>query len=147
MKYLFTLLSCVLTSVILSLAISRLSTVHRGGRQRNLFGWILFELRRDDALRQRSEEIKQCHKIKDDAAAQLIAGRLTIREAMEVFASADELVDDGNNDLAGCHYPLPRTPTERYHEILGWTRSALDREPELAEQVVGRLEQEFRRER
>jgi hypothetical protein len=145
MKYLFTLFMCVLTSVVLTSALSRLSAVQRGGRQRGLLGWILYELRRGDALRQRNEEIQQSRNMKDAAVAALVSGRLTLSEALEQFASADELVEDGNNDLVGCSRRLPHTEEERCREIIDWARIVLFNDPRRAEQVIERIECELGR--
>lgn len=143
MKYLPTVLLSLLAALLLCLSASRISALRSRGRQRGLLGWLLFEIRREGALRQRFEELRQCHQIKKNAAAGLIDERLTLHDAIEQFEMANELMQDGNDELVGSRRPIPQTERELGRDVLGWTRALSSRDPERAEQVVQQLEQQF----
>src|SRR5262245_49235648 len=70
----------------------------RFGKQSDL-SQLLFESRRGEALRVRSDMVTHNIAVKRAIVAEIVAGRLTLREAAVHFQEANYLVENNDRDL------------------------------------------------
>src|SRR5262249_25669114 len=68
------------------------------GKQSDL-SQLLFESRRSEAIRLRDEMVLYNHEVKRTIVADIIAGRLSLREAAVRFQEANSLVENNDPDL------------------------------------------------
>jgi hypothetical protein len=104
---------------------------------------FLLELSRRETLEQHDEVIQRVSAGKHQVTAEVLAGRLTLREAAERFRQLDALLDDRAGEARGLA-PRARTEEERCRYVLHWVASAGPEEPARAASVVARLEEEYR---
>ena len=109
---------------------------------RSLARWLLFEIRRSEALEQRAAEISRSLETKKHIIGDLIAKRLTLREAVEEFRQADELIENNSSGLIA-PYRTANTEDDRYRQVIAWARTELCNDPQQAEEVTQRLEKEW----
>lgn len=109
----------------------------------NLARWLLREARRSEALWRRKREMAEAMAVKKAIAQELVAGRLTLREAAEQFREADAMVENDPEGLVA-PYLVPETKLGLYQQVRTWTETVLTENytPQKAEQVRHRLEQE-----
>ena len=100
-----------------------------------------WEMRRSEALNQRSAELLRSLEIKKVVVEDLLADRLTLREAAEEFRQADELIETNSGGLVAT-YLKAKTEDELYRQLIAWTRTELSEDPWRAEEVLQRLEKE-----
>jgi hypothetical protein len=99
---------------------------------------LLREGYRDEALEQRLVVVRQVSAGKREVTAEVLAGRLTLREAAERFRQLNALLDNGTAPRAG-------TEEERCLYVIYWAQGELPEQPGGAA-VLARLEEQYRRE-
>jgi len=104
---------------------------------------LLQESQREAALVRRTEAAWRCTQGKQRIAAEVIAGRVSLREAADRFRELNTLLDDGNDDLLGT-YQRPAGEEGLCRNVIVWVRGEVRRDPARAPQVLSRLEKEFR---
>src|SRR5690242_11265014 len=72
---------------------------------------LLFETRRTDALLQRREAVAEGLALKRTVVAEVLAGRLTLREAARRFADVNDQIDCDDSELVA-NYLKPTTQEE-----------------------------------
>jgi hypothetical protein len=102
---------------------------------------IVREVQRGEELDPSIEAARRRHEAKYDLAAALVAGRLSLREAADNYRLLEEAAPDYLPDV------LPPSADERElcEHLLGWVWAVLAQDPRGAEEVLDRLEAEFRR--
>jgi hypothetical protein len=114
----------------------------RFGKQSDL-SQLLFEWRRSEALRYRSEMVFHNIGVKDPIVADLVAGRLTLREAAVRFQEANHLVENNDPDLLP-DFQIPATEQGVYRQVLGWVQTEVSSLPaEQAKRILTPLEKEY----
>src|SRR5215469_7166509 len=122
MKYASHLLLLAAVAVVVSMGVSHLIASRGKADGRNLARRLLFEMRRSAALDQRSVEVLRSLEIKKVAISDLIAERLTLREAFGEFRQANELIENNAGGLVAT-YRMAQTEDELYQQVLAWTRA------------------------
>ena len=79
---------------------------------------LLFESRRLEALRYRTEMVLQNLEVKRAIVAEIVAGRLTLREAAIRFQEANHEVENNDPDLLP-DFQMPATEEGVYQQVLG----------------------------
>ena len=98
----------------------------------------------DEALDQRLAACQRLMGGKARTAAELIAGRVTLRQAAERFRELNTLVDDGHDDLIG-PYQVVSGEEALWRNVLVWVQAELrQRRDPAAPEVLGRLRAEYR---
>jgi hypothetical protein len=114
----------------------------RFGKQSDL-SQLLFESRRSEALRLRSEMVTHNIETKRVIVAEIVAGRLTLHEASVRFQEANYLVENNDRDLLP-DYQIPATEEGVYQQVLAWTQGEVSSlPPEQAERILAPLEKEY----
>jgi hypothetical protein len=140
MKYLFTLLVCVLGALLISVGVSQ--AFDHDSRGRNFVQWFLAEINRMEALKQRGELMNRLWDMKTTAVEEYIADRATLQEVMERFEEAEDLMADDSTGVVA-PYHRPQTTEQKCRQIIGWVEDELRNDPEKARKVVERLKQEL----
>ncbi len=138
MKYLPHLLLTVVVALAAFVSVSYLIVSDDYGKGRSLARWLLFEMRRSEALQHRLVEISHAMKIKRAVIDDLLAKRLTLPEAVEAFRQADELIDEDSRGLIA-PYHTARTDAEVRRQVLAWTASQLGEDPRQIGKILQRL--------
>lgn len=110
--------------VALYQGVSHLFASAADGEGINLARGFLLEIRRSEALDLRANEIAQSMEVKTQIIDDLIAARLTLREAGEKFHDAATIVEPNREGLVPS-YRIPDTQQERCRQVLSWTKSRL----------------------
>jgi len=114
----------------------------RFGKESSL-SQLLFELRRSEALRSRSEMVTPNLEVMNAIVAEIVAGRLTLREAAARFQEANYLVENNDRDLLP-GYQIPATEQGVYQQVLAWVRPEVSSLPaEQAKRILTPLEKEY----
>jgi hypothetical protein len=142
MKYMPHLLLTVVMSALLFVGVSHVFASDVNGRGEGLAHWILFEMRRSEALQQRLEEIARSLEIKKAVIDDLIAERLTFREATKAFRQADESISKNPDGLVAPYHTV-QTEEEVRRQVIAWTTSELADSPWQTEEFTQRLEEEL----
>jgi hypothetical protein len=147
MHYYARLCSCLLGGVFLSVGLIQALGWWFGQESSmlRLVRSLVFEAHRSEALLQRKDVIEESLSLKRAIVDEILAGRLTLREAALRFAEANEMID--NNDDPGfvAEYRLPTTQEGVCIQVLGWVRNGVcHMPPREAERILTPLENEFR---
>jgi hypothetical protein len=142
MKHLFTLFMCVTVSLAVLVGVSRAFGYDRGFRGRNLAEWILFEMRRNEALQHRKALMNRMWEMKTSAIDEFIANGTTVQHVIEQFEEAEELLQDDNEGVVP-PYQRTQTKARMCRQLVGWVQDELKDDPEKAQQVVRRLKEEL----
>jgi hypothetical protein len=142
MKHVSRLLLTISALAILGIGMTQGFASRDPRARQNLARRFLLEMRRAEALEYRANEMSQSLEVKKAVIEDLVAERLTLREAAEQFRRADQPIE---NDPAGlvAPYHAPETEQGRYQQVITWAKVELSDDPEQAEQVIPRLEQEM----
>lgn len=89
---------------------------------------LVFEARRSQALSARTEMVERSLDIKRGIIAQLIAGRVDLREAIDQFAKANEMIGNGDRELIA-RYQLPTDLEGVARQLLSWTYNEIESLP------------------
>lgn len=129
---------------VLYLGVSRVLALGADGEIHELARWVLFEMRRSDALQQRRQEMTEAMQLKKVITEEYIAGRLRLQEAAKQFRAADAIVQHDSEGLVAA-YLMPETEHGLCMQVQVWTEIALsDGYSSLeAEEVRCRLEEEL----
>jgi hypothetical protein len=105
----------------------------------------LFSLGRlEEALDQRRAACQRLTSSKARTAAELIAGRVTLRQAAERFRELNAMVDDGNDDAVGA-YRVESGEEALWRNVLVWVQATLRQSGDpAAPEVLRRLWAEYR---
>jgi hypothetical protein len=104
---------------------------------------LLFEARRTEALLQRVEAIEENRGLKNAVVDELLAGRMTLREAARRFADANERIDRDDPELV-VEYLKPTTQEGVYRQVIGWVENVVSQQsPEQMAKALEPLENEF----
>jgi hypothetical protein len=141
MKYVSHLLLLAAVAVVMGVGMSRLISLGAKSGKGNLAQWILFELRRSQALEQRAAEIFRAMEVKKGIIGDLISKRVTLRDAVEGFRQADELIENHPDGLVAT-YRTAKSDSELVRQVFAWTRTMLSEKPSKTEKVMQRLEKE-----
>jgi hypothetical protein len=100
---------------------------------------------REGALEQRLESCRCLTAGKTRTAAELIAGRVTLRQAAERFRELNALVEDGNDEVVG-RYLLVQGEEALFRNVLRWAEVELHQRGDEATKakVLSRLKEEYR---
>jgi hypothetical protein len=100
---------------------------------------------REEALEQRLETWRSLTAGKTRTAAELIAGRVTLRQAAERFRELNALLDDGNDEVVG-PYRMGSGEEALWQNVLVWVRAELYKRADKATEakVLARLKEEYR---
>ena len=113
----------------------------RFGKESDL-SLLLFESRRSEALRLRSEMVTRNIEIKHAIVAEIVVGHLTLGEAAVRFQDANYLVENNDRDLLP-DYQRPATEEGVYQQVLAWMRAEVSSLPaEQAKRILTPLEKE-----
>ncbi|HEY7315436.1 MAG TPA: hypothetical protein VH643_39265 [Gemmataceae bacterium] len=142
MKHVSRLLLTVFVLTILGVGMMRVlaSRDQHGGQ--SLAHWYLLEIRRSAALDSRASEMSQSLEVKKAVIADLLAKRVSLREAAEQFREADQQIDNDGVGLVA-PYRMPESEAGLYRQVIAWTKAELSDDPKQTEQIIPRLEQEM----
>jgi hypothetical protein len=142
MKFLSRMLLYALVIAMVSAGLSEI--LARGQSEgESLVHRFLFEFRRSEALTQRTEEVAQSIEIKRAVIDDLIADRVTLREATEQFRSANELIENDSEGMVAT-YRGPRTEKGLWRQVLAWVEMELSmRHDPQAEEITCRIKDEM----
>jgi hypothetical protein len=146
MRFFVRVCVCVVAAIVLLVGLSSLagSWLGNGSNGIQLGRWIVFESRRSEALQHRSEAVARGAEVKKAIIADLLAGRLTLREAAAQFDEANQLVENEPGSMVASY----RTPTSEEglcRQVLAWVRNEVaNLPPEKAERFLSPLEKEFK---
>jgi hypothetical protein len=101
------------------------------------------EARREEALGRRGAASQRVLEAKHQAVNELLAGRITLREAAERFGELNALVRDDNDALIGA-FPVACGEEALCRNVLSWAEAECRHRPGLAP-ALARLEEEYRR--
>jgi hypothetical protein len=107
---------------------------------RSLARWLLLEIRRSAALDYRASEMSQVLEVKKAVVDDLVAERVSLREAAEQFRQANQWIENDGTGLVVPYYP-PESEEGLYQQVIAWAKQQLSDDPKQAEQVIPRLEQ------
>jgi hypothetical protein len=102
---------------------------------------LVREVQREEALDQRTEAAGRCMRGKLRIVAEVLAGRMSLRDAADGFGELNTLLDDGNDDVLGA-YPRAASEEELCRNVIAWVRAEVRRNPAAPAGVLGRLERE-----
>jgi hypothetical protein len=106
--------------------------------------WLVRETRRSQAFQTRIEMVARSTSVKRDVIAQVIAGRLRLRQAIIHFRDANELVENNDPDLVP-RYWCSTDPEELGRQVLAWTRNTVVcLLPEKHQRLLSDLECEYK---
>jgi hypothetical protein len=142
MKYIARLLLAVSAVAFVSIIVAHLFASRDRHEGQSLARWLLVEMRRSEALEYRATEMSQSQQVKKAVVGDLVAERLTLREAAEQFRQADQLIETDPTGLVAA-YHTPETEEQLYRQVIAWAKIQLRNDREQAQQVIPRLEQEM----
>lgn len=104
---------------------------------------LVFEARRAQALTARTEIVGRSMAIKRGIVAQLIAGRVNLREAIDQFANANDMIENGDRELIA-KYQLPTDLDGVTRQLLSWTYNEIESLPPYkAQRRLAEIEREY----
>ena len=128
-------------AVVLFVGLFSLVTLRFG--EQSVLSKLLFESRRSEALRLRSEMVVHNIEVKRTIVADIVAGHLTLREAAVRFQEANHEVENNDPDLLP-GYPIPATEEGVYQQVLDFVRAEVSTLPaEQAKRILATLEKEY----
>jgi hypothetical protein len=147
LKILTRLLLIVFVFAALYAGMSRAIAASADEEGRSLARWFILEARRSEALRQRAAEMAQALEIKKAIAEDVVAGRLTLRDAAKQFRAAGAIVQADREGLVAAYY-LPDTYEGVCRQVVAWAQTVIrERHPASeAEPILHRLEKEMDKE-
>jgi hypothetical protein len=108
------------------------------------FRQIVHEARRKESLRSYGEIITRSREMKRDITAQLIAGRLSFRQAIAEFQRAIELVENVELDKIAARRS-PTDPQRAGRQVFLWARAMVATLPsEKAKRLLSDFESEYK---
>jgi hypothetical protein len=112
------------------------------GPAHDLIRVLLREWRRDEVLERRQRLLELSKKAKSGVVAEVIAGRVTLAEAVRSFRDINNAREDDGGDILG---PLQRPATEEgvYLSVLSWVEAELRGHPRAAT-ILAPLKEEYR---
>lgn len=132
---------------ILYLGVSHVLALESEGEIHHLARWIFTEMRRSEALQQRRLEQTESETLKKAVIEDYLGARLTLREAVQQFREADELVQDRSESLVA-PYIAPESEQDTCLQVKVWMDMALkdnNYPAEKATEIQRRFEDEMDR--
>lgn len=142
MRSLVRLSLLVVVGLLLCFGVSHTIASSEGSERRNAASWLLEEVRRAEALQNCSRIIARAQEAKHTVINDLLAKKLTAREAVEQFAAEDESLAKEASGLP-MPYRGPRSEEEVREQLLGWVKNELVDNPQQAEKVIRQVEEEL----
>lgn len=145
MRWFVRMIGCLTTIILLSVGLNTFAGRWLGteGGALQLGRWLVFETRRAEALRHRSEMIAHAWEVKRDLIDEVVVGRMSLRQAILQFKQANNLVDNSNPGLVAPYY-TPSDPESLGNQVLAWARNELAGwPPHKGERILMTLELEF----
>jgi hypothetical protein len=139
------LIVCAAAAMVLSALMFHVADSWFGGDSSVLAvcRWFVLELQRAESLQAREEMVSRSRSAKRDVIDQLLAGRMSFRQAVVQFQKANELV--GNLDLVPI--PMNRTLTDLQGagwQVLIWARNSVASwPPGKAQRLLADFEHEY----
>jgi hypothetical protein len=104
---------------------------------------LMLESRRSQALRYRMEMVAHSIAVKRAIVAEIVAGRMTLHEAVARFEEANQTIENNDSDLLP-DYHRPTTEKGVYQQVLSWMQFEVAHLPaERAERILTPLEKEY----
>lgn len=132
----------VFVGLVLCFGVSHTVASSESSEGRKAASWFLQEVRRAEALENCSRIITRAQQTKHTVISDLLAKKLTAREAVEQFAAEDESLAKESSGLP-MSYRGPLTEEEVCHQVLEWVKNELGDNPRQAEEVVRQVEEEL----
>lgn len=105
---------------------------------------LVFETRRSQALDERAEMVTRSMDVKRGIIDQLLAGRLPLREAIDQFGKANEMIENDTRLVATYQLPADREGVGR--QVLAWACHTIDSWPyDKAQRRLAELESEYQK--
>jgi len=148
MKFVFKVCSILGIALGATWAVGYLADFSRGGSWQSdssvidLLVCYTEDLQVSDALDEELQAWQHCAEVKRNTCNELIAGKITLREAATRFALAQIAVGE-DRQVKWTTYPGDNDQERRSLEVLAWVRSLLAGQPDIADSVQLRLEAEF----
>lgn len=139
------LLVCMAMALMLSAALFSMAGSWFGEKANllRLGREVLFEMRRSQALSERSEIVFNSMVMKRDIIVRLLAGRLNLREAICQFQEANERIENADLHLVP-EFHKPTDPQGVGRQVLAWVRSEVTTwPPDRDKRIVQSMEKEF----
>lgn len=147
MRFYTRILVCVAAAVLLSAVLFHFAVSCFDGETSvlRLGRLLLHETRRSQAMDARAESVLRSMDLKRDIIAQLIAGRLQLREAIDQFHKANEMIENDNTNLMA-RYELPTDLEGVGRQVLAWAnREVYSLPSDKAQRRVAELENEYQK--
>ncbi len=145
MKVFLRMAVCVGTATVMGFILSGFASSWFAGQADviQLSRWLVYETRRTEALRHRAEMIAQAQDVRGEIIATVVAGRLSLRQAMAQVQRANELVENLDEDLVG-RYWTPTDPEGVARQVLAWVDAAATLSPSSETScILATLDDEF----
>jgi hypothetical protein len=113
---------------------------------RQLAREVVFQYRRQEALKERCRILQRSDEGKRHVADELAEGRLSIADAAEEFHRLNEMLRDGNEELIGT-FQTPSNEEARCSQILGFVSDELRDSPDhdrVLERLRGEVQEYLR---
>jgi hypothetical protein len=131
----------VVVGLVLCVGLSHAIAPSGSSEGRSAASWFLHEERRAAALQNCTRILCHAQQARHIVIRDLLAQKLTVREAAEQFADVDESLAEASSELMP--YRGPRTEEEVRRQLLGWLKSELVRNPQQATEVIHQVEEEL----
>ncbi len=106
---------------------------------------LVYELRRSQALDERNQIAAYSGQIKSEIVEELLAGHLSLEEAVERFQIANRMIGSGAVGMV-TQYVTPIDPPGVGRQVLCWVQSRLlEKSPGESDRAVVRVEEEYQR--
>lgn len=136
---------CVAAAVLLSVVLFNFAVSWFDGETSvlRLGRLLVLETRRSQAMDTRAETVLRSMEIKGGIIAQLIDGRLQLREAIDRFHKANDMIENDNTNLIA-RYELPTDLEGVGRQVLVWAyQAAYSLPPDKAQRRLAELENQY----
>jgi hypothetical protein len=142
MRSVVRLLLIVVVGLGLCVGVTRVVASDERSDGRSLPSWLLAELRRSEVLERRVHVMSHVLQSKRAIVTELLAEKLTAREAIDQFIAVDEESEEESPGLLRSH-SRPLTEKRLEQQLIGWVKTELGEDSPRTEEVVHRLEEEL----
>jgi hypothetical protein len=139
------LVLCALTGAVLLLAFGTALGLGPGGSDpAEVFRRVVYELRRGEHLEAQAAVAIRCEEGKREVVRRILAGRLTLVEAVEEFRALGRMNEDGLKELLAA-FPGSSEDEALCRSVIFWVAHAAADDPARRADLVARLKAEMRR--
>lgn len=145
MRFYTRILVCVAAAVLLSAVLFNFAVSWFDGETSvlRLGRLLVFEARRSQAMDTRAETVLRSMDIKRGVIAHLIDGHMQLREAIDQFHKANDMIENNNTNLMA-RYELPTDLEGVGRQVLVWANRAADvLPPDRGQRRVAELEYQY----